>query len=311
MEQQKVLVIVGPTAVGKTELSLRLAEKLDAEIISADSMQVYRGMDLGTAKATVTEQERIKHHLLDVVDPDQAFNVADYLDLATKALNDLQARDRTPILIGGTGLYIDALLDGFLFPDSTADPKLRAQLQEQADRDPDSLYQELSKVDPQSAQKLHPNDVRRVIRALEVYQRTGETMSSLQKKKAKEKRPYLPLYIGLTRDRSELYERVNMRVDEMLAQGLVEEVRTILAKYPKQPTALQALGYKEIVLYLQGQLDLEEASELLKRDTRRYAKRQLSWFRRNKRIHWFNRSEQQEDEILNSIFQLWQSESFL
>lgn len=311
MEQQKVLVIVGPTAVGKTELSLRLAEKLDAEIISADSMQVYRGMDLGTAKATVTEQERIKHHLLDVVDPDQAFNVADYLDLATKALNDLQARDRTPILIGGTGLYIDALLDGFLFPDSTADPKLRAQLQEQADRDPDSLYQELSKVDPQSAQKLHPNDVRRVIRALEVYQRTGETMSSLQKKKAKEKRPYLPLYIGLTRDRSELYERVNMRVDEMLAQGLVEEVRTILAKYPKQPTALQALGYKEIVLYLQGQLDLEEASELLKRDTRRYAKRQLSWFRRNKRIHWFNRSEQQEDEILNSILQLWQSESFL
>lgn len=305
MERQRVLVVVGPTAVGKTELSLILAQKLGGEIISADSMQVYRGMDIGTAKPNYLEQERVVHHLLDVVDPDQRFNVADYVGLAEDVLANLQTRGVPPVLTGGTGLYIDALLDGFLFPDSSADPELRAQLQARAYEDPQGLFQELERVDPESANKIHPNDLRRVIRALEVYRRTGEPISVLQRKQEQEDRPYRPVYVGLSRRREELYSRINQRVDQMVDQGLIAEVEGLLKAYPQQPTALQALGYKEIVWYLQGQIDLDQALEILKRDTRRYAKRQLSWFKRNQRIHWFNLSEQTEAEILQAVLSIW------
>ena len=307
MLQQKILVIIGPTAVGKTELSLRLAEELGCEILSADSMQVYRGMDIGTAKPSLVERSRIKHHLLDVVDPDQTFNVADYITLAEKTLQDLQNRAITPLLSGGTGLYIDALLDGFLFPDTTADEGIRAELQAQAKENPQSLYQELEQVDPESARRLHPNDLRRIIRALEVHRRTGEAISTLQKKVPPNESPYQPLYVGLTRHRPELYTQIDSRVDQMIAQGLVDEVAHLLEQYPQQPTALQALGYKEIVLYLQGKMGFSDAVDLLKRDTRRYAKRQLSWFKRNGRIHWYNRSELADEQILSSIRSLWNS----
>lgn len=305
MQKQSVLVVVGPTAVGKTELSLQLAEELKAQIISADSMQVYRGMDIGTAKASVGERQLVKHHLIDVVDPDQPFNVADYVDLAESVLQKLHRSNITPLLTGGTGLYIDALLDGFLFPDSSADPKLREELQSRGEQDPEKLFKELEQIDPTAAKKLHPNDLRRVVRALEVYYRTGEPISVLQRKKEQEVRPYDPLYIGLTRERAELYSRINQRVDQMIEEGLIEEVANLLKAYPQQPTALQALGYKEIVLYLQNQMTLDEAVDILKRDTRRYAKRQLSWFQRNKRIRWFDLSIVNVEEIKKEVLEIW------
>ncbi len=307
MVQQKILVIIGPTAVGKTELSLNLARELGGEIISADSMQVYRGLDIGTAKASQKERAEVVHHLLDVVNPDETFNVADYVRLAEEVLSSMWTQDTVPLLTGGTGLYIDALLEGFLFPDTSADEAIRAELQEQAEKDPQSLYEELQAVDVLSAKKLHPNDLRRIIRALEVYRRTGEPISLLQRKKEVESRPYKPLYIGLTRERHELYARVNQRVDLMIEEGLVDEVGGLLRAYPNQPTALQALGYKEIAYYLQGEMTLPEAVELLKRDTRRYAKRQLSWFKRNKQIHWFNRTEIDDIRIKETVCSLWKS----
>lgn len=307
MQRQRVLVIVGPTAVGKTELSLQIAETLGAEIISADSMQVYRGMNIGTAKPSPRDRIRVRHHLIDVVDPDQAFNVADYVELAEAALLELSGRSTIPVLTGGTGLYIDALLDGFLFPDSAADPDLRSRLEEQAAADPTGLYAELKKIDPPSAAKIHPNDLRRIVRALEVYKRTGEPISRLQRKAEKQQRPYKPTYIGLTRERQELYARINRRVEIMVEEGLISEVKGLLEAYPQQPTALQALGYKEIALYLRGSLALAEAIELLQRDTRRYAKRQLSWFRRNKDIHWLNCSELSYTAILDKIMHRWET----
>lgn len=307
MQQQRVLAIIGPTAVGKTELSLRVAESLGAEIVSADSMQVYRGMDIGTAKPTRQEQQRVRHHLIDVVDPDQAFNVADYVALAETTLAALDNRAVIPILTGGTGLYVDALLEGFLFPDSAADPEVRAELEERAETDPAGLFTELERVDPKSAARIHPNDLRRIIRALEVYRRTGEPISLLQRKAAEQKRPYRPIYIGLTRKRQELYERINRRVEIMIEDGLISEVKQLLQTYPEQPTALQALGYKEIARYLQRRLTLAEAIELLQRDTRRYAKRQLSWFKRNKDIHWLDRSKLSDREILAEVIRFWET----
>lgn len=307
MQKQPVLVVVGPTAVGKTGLSLQIAEELAAEIISADSMQVYRGMDIGTAKASREDQKKIRHHLLDVVDPDEIFNVANYVSLAEKALADVRSRGKTALLTGGTGLYIDALIDGFLFPDSKADPKLRAKLEKQAKEDPRALFEKLKAVDPISAKRIHANDHRRLVRALEVYLRTGEPISVLQQKRARKERPYQPLYIGLNRKRPELYARINKRVDQMVQLGLIEEVQGLINAYPKQPTALQALGYKEMVWYLQGKMTLNEALDLLKRDTRRYAKRQLSWFRRNKKIHWFDFSKIKEEQILQKVYHLWEA----
>ncbi|MCK9525683.1 MAG: tRNA (adenosine(37)-N6)-dimethylallyltransferase MiaA [Limnochordia bacterium] len=307
MVQQKVLVILGPTAVGKTTLSLEIASKLRGEILSADSMQVYRGMDIGTAKPSSAEQQRVPHHMLSIVDPDEPFSVADYVRLAERVLIGLRDAGKVPLVSGGTGLYIDALLKGFLFPDASADAEIRERLQAQADREPLSLYTRLEKVDPASAKKLHPNDLRRIIRALEVYERTGESISSLQRKMEESKRPYEPLYIGLFRDRQELYARVDLRVETMIREGLITEVEGLLRAYPHQPTALQALGYKEIAYYLRNQMTLPEAIERLQRDTRRYAKRQLSWFKRNKDIHWFNCTDLSQEIIKANVCSLWES----
>ena len=297
----KVLTIVGPTAVGKTELAIEVAKTLDGEIITADSMQIYQGLDIGTAKPTPQERDGISHHLIDVVTPDQEFNVADYVRLAEQVIKEISDRGKVPIISGGTGLYIHALIDGFLFPEQGADPKIRRRLLLEAEEDNQALYEKLKVVDPDAAAKLHVNDIRRIVRALEVYYSTGKPISQLQRKAQDKEAKYNAIMFGLTRDRSELYQRINQRVDIMITDGLIEEVKKLLDKYPHQPTALQALGYKELAEYLNGECSLEEAIYVLKRDTRRYAKRQLSWFRRDKRIKWLDLSEIEKEKAIEII----------
>jgi len=283
-------VIAGPTAVGKTTVSIRLAQKLDAEIISADSAQVYRYMDIGTAKPSMKERAGVKHHLIDVVDPAEEFTVADYQQLAEDAIQSIKARGKLPLMVGGTGLYIKAVIDGFLFPDEGADWQLREELLHQArEHGNQYLHDKLRRVDPPAAGRIHPNDVKRVIRALEVYRRTGKPITWHQQKAAQMPPRYDAVMIGLKMGRSRLYARINDRVDRMLKQGLIDEVCTLLNRgYDDSLISMQALGYKEIIGYLQGKYDLEKAIRLLKRDTRRFAKRQLTWFCRDKRIHWLD-----------------------
>lgn len=286
-----LVVIVGPTGVGKTALAVELALILGGEVVSADSMQVYKGMDIGTAKPTPEERKGVPHHLIDVVTPDTPFNVARYRDMAHAVIADIHARGALPILCGGTGLYVRAVLDEFLFPDQGAAPEVRERLQRLAEeRGKQYLYNLLASVDPETAARLHPNDVRRVIRALEVYETTGRSMSEhIAAVQGKTPR-YRDVRIGLTRPREELYRRIDRRVDEQIAQGLVDEVRSLRARYRLATTALQGLGYKEILRYLDGECSLEEAVHVLKRETRHYAKRQYTWFRRDPRIVWYDLS---------------------
>ncbi len=298
MEKSVVIVLIGPTAVGKTETALALAKNLDLEIVSADSMQVYRGMNIGTAKPSANEQKLVKHHLIDILNPDEKFTVARYVHLAGTNISQITAKNKVPLITGGTGLYINALIDGFLFPEQGANETIRKQLQKQAKANPLSLYEELQKVDQKSAARLHPNDLRRIIRALEVYRTQKIPISTLQARAKKRESKYIPIMLGLTLRRDLLYQRIEERVDQMIANGLVEEVKWLLAEYPQQPTALQAIGYKEIAHYINGFMSLPEAVALLKRETRRYAKRQLSWFRRDKRIAWFDVTSNSVEEII-------------
>lgn len=289
--KKPVVVLVGPTGVGKSEIAVQLALRLDGEIVTADSMQVYKGMDIGTAKPTPEEQRCVPHHLIDVVSPNQHFNVAMYRDLAHRVIAEIHERGRLPIVSGGTGLYIRAVLDEFLFPDQGADPQVRRELYELAERlGPRHLHERLREVDPQSAARLHPNDVRRVVRALEVFKRTGRTLSEqIAEARAAEPR-YRAVRVGLTRPRKELYDRINRRVDDQLRRGLVDEVRRLREAYSLEGTAVQALGYKELFPYLDGECTLEEAVATLKRETRQYAKRQFTWFKRDTQIRWFDLS---------------------
>ncbi|NLY29305.1 MAG: tRNA (adenosine(37)-N6)-dimethylallyltransferase MiaA [Firmicutes bacterium] len=285
-----ILVIVGPTAVGKTELAIEVAEEVDGEIISADSMQVYRGLDIGTAKPTEEERRGVPHHLLDIVDPKDEFSVADYQAMVEEVLADLAARDKTPILTGGTGLYIQAVLQGFVFSPEGKDPELRSRLEDMADAEGNkALHAQLAQVDPETARRLHPNDRRRIIRALEVFYSTGQPLSQHLKMQREGGPRHRSVKFGLIRNRARLYERINTRVDLMMEAGLLDEVKGLLEQgLSDDSTAMQALGYKEFVGYLRGEYDLEEAVRLLKRDTRRYAKRQLTWFRRDKEIIWLD-----------------------
>lgn len=303
MNKPQIIVILGPTAVGKTALALALAEQLSCEIISADSMQIYRGMDIGTAKPSLDEQKQVKHHLIDIINPDQKFTVADFVSLAEKCIQEILRRRAIPLITGGTGLYINALVDGFLFPDKGADESLRKQLYKVAASNPKLLYRRLMTVDSKSAAKYHPNDTKRVIRALEVYYTQGKTISELQAKMETHNQKYKPVMIGLTRDRQILYQRIDQRVDTMMQMGLISEVRELLQKYPIQPTALQAIGYKEIASYLRKELSLDEAVKLIKRETRRYAKRQISWFKRDKRIRWYDLENASNAEIIRETKQ--------
>ncbi|WP_019534171.1 tRNA (adenosine(37)-N6)-dimethylallyltransferase MiaA [Paenibacillus ginsengihumi] len=287
MLKEKLLVLVGPTAVGKTKLSLTLAERYDAEIISGDSMQVYRGMDIGTAKATTEERARVPHHMIDIHDPDYPFSVAEFQQRTEGLIRDINGRGKLPFIVGGTGLYIESVCYRFQFGQGGSDEAFRAEMQAYAEaRGAEALHARLREVDPEMAEKLHPNDLRRVIRALEVHHLTGERLSE-QLKGQKKQTPYELCIIGLTMDRALLYNRIEKRIDQMIEEGLVDEVRSLLNRgYGKDLVSMQGLGYKEIALFLEGRCTLDEAVELLKRNTRRFAKRQLSWFRHMQDIQW-------------------------
>lgn len=280
-------VIVGPTAVGKTKLSLHLAERFDGEIVSGDSMQVYRGMDIGTAKATAEERRQIPHHMIDIRNPDEPFSVSDFQQLASETIADIHRRGKLPLLVGGTGLYVESVCYHFEFSEKGSDVQLRETLWQRAEREgAEALHVELTSVDPVSASRIHPNDARRTIRALEVYLQTGTRLSETRNRRESD---YDLVWIGLNMDRALLYRRIEERIDLMLEEGLVEEVRELRRRgYDEQQVSMQALGYKEILAYLKGECGYGQAVELLKRDTRRFAKRQLSWFRRLPQIHWFD-----------------------
>ncbi|MDL2233836.1 tRNA (adenosine(37)-N6)-dimethylallyltransferase MiaA [Ruminococcaceae bacterium OttesenSCG-928-L11] len=281
-----LLVVCGPTASGKTGLAVELARRFDGEVISADSMQVYRHMAIGTAKPTAEETAGIPHHLIDVLEPDETFSVADYVERAGACIRQVRERGRLPIVAGGTGLYISSLLDGIRFAPMEQDPALRAELESfAAEHGNEALWEQLQACDPELAAQLHPNNRGRVIRALEVYRLTGKPMSLHQAEARSQPSAYDALVLGITfRDRERLYERINRRVDDMLRQGLVEEAAQVRERYGK--TAAQAIGYKELEPWFRGECSLEAAAERIKMETRRYAKRQLTWFRRDKRVRW-------------------------
>ena len=308
------VAIVGPTGVGKTETSVLVAKKLNTEIISCDSMQVYKGMDIGTAKVTPCEMQGVKHYMIDIAEPYESFSVGDYVELAKPILERLSGEGKIPVIAGGTGLYVDSLLNGTEFGDGEKDLTYRTELEGIVQRyGAEYLHNMLEKVDVESAKAIHPNNIKRVIRALEYYHITGEPISEHNKKTKEKPSPYKACYIGLMRNRDELYERIDRRVDIMMQNGLVDEVKRIVAQgVNKSHTAMQALGYKEIYDYLKGFSTLDEAVRLIKRDSRHYAKRQMTWFNRNKNIHWINLSEVKDaqkaselcTQIINERFDL-------
>lgn len=287
----RILVILGPTAVGKTGLALSLAERVNGEIVSADSAQVYRHMDIGTDKPVPDVLARVRHHLVDVCDPDEPFSVADFQRLAVRAVEDITARGRLPMVVGGTGLYIRALTSGFRFA-LPGDPSLRRQLALVAEeKGPQYLHDQLRACDPRTAAEVHPANIRRVIRALEVYLRTGIPISSWKEEGGVA--PFTAKKVGLTRRREELYRRIEARVEDQLRRGLVDEARRLLVRgYSPDLPAMQALGYKEVVPFVEGRVSYEEMVAQLKRNTRRYAKRQWTWFKREPDVTWFDLSEQ-------------------
>lgn len=290
--KQPLLVLVGPTAVGKTALSLSIAKAWNAEIISGDSMQVYRGMDIGTAKIRENEREGVPHHLIDIRDPEEAYSAADFQAEAARMIEEIAGRGKLPFVVGGTGLYIESLCYNYQFADRGSDGAFRAEQEAYAAaHGAEALHAKLAEIDPKAAQRLHSNDLRRVVRALEVYHTTGQTFSEQQEGQQKVS-PYELVIIGLTMDRAELYRRIEQRIDEMLEEGLVAEVERLLDRnLPLHAVPMQALGYKEIARYLRGECSYDAAVELLKRDTRRFAKRQLSWFRHMQDIRWIDAGE--------------------
>ena len=286
----KLICLLGPTAVGKTEIAIQLAQRLNAEIVSVDSRQIYRQMDIGTAKPTAEEQQAARHHLIDCIDISQLFSVADYQSLADAAIADIQNRGKRVLLVGGAGLYFRAIVDG-LFEGPGANPALRKRLEgEAAQFGVDALHKQLQTYDPESAERIHPNNVVRVIRALEVYELTGTPMSELQQQWHPEEQRYPFIAFGLTMPRALLYRRIEQRVDAMLANGLIGEVESLLAAgYARDSVALQSFGYRELIAYLDGDCTYLEAVTQLKQNTRRFAKRQLTWFRKDTRIEWLDR----------------------
>ena len=301
--REQILALVGPTAVGKTKLSLRLAQDLKGEIISADSMQIYKGMDIGTAKASREERDLVPHHLIDIVDPDEEFSVADFQEEVDELIPKIDQQGKLPMLVGGTGLYVKSVIEGFIFPDMEKDWDLRNRLEEEAEeKGTEYVHDKLKEIDPKLADKLHPNDLRRVIRGIEVYRQTGKTSTHF-KEKAKERPPrYDAVKIGLFREREKLYDRINKRVDQMIDQGLIEEVRSLYQQgYDLELTSMQALGYKQLINHFEGEYDLEEAIRLIKRDTRHFAKRQLTWFKRDDNIKWFDVGEYEFEELVTAV----------
>ncbi|MBO5743815.1 MAG: tRNA (adenosine(37)-N6)-dimethylallyltransferase MiaA [Clostridia bacterium] len=291
--KNKVIALVGPTGVGKTETSLYLAELMNCEIISCDSMQIYKGMDIGTAKIAECEMARVPHHLIDIKNPNEAYNVCEYVKDAKKCLEDIFSRGKNALVVGGTGLYVDSFIKDTSFTEASGNEEIRNELSLYAQKNGnENLHRLLEDVDPESAKAIHPNNVKRVIRAIEYFRVSGEKISDHNKKSALTASPYDYVYIGLTRNRDELYERIDKRVDIMMEEGLLDEVFSLWNKgCTRNMTSMQALGYKELIHYIEGRCTLSEAIRILKRDSRHYAKRQLTWFGRNKDIKWINLSE--------------------
>ncbi|WP_409305966.1 tRNA (adenosine(37)-N6)-dimethylallyltransferase MiaA [Peribacillus sp. SCS-155] len=287
----KLLVIIGPTAVGKTKLSVELAKRFNGEIISGDSMQVYKGMDIGTAKITEAEKEGIPHYLIDIKDPDEPFNVQEFQERANEAIIDIHSRGKLPIIAGGTGLYIQSVIYDYQFSEAPTDPAYRKHLENRINAgEIDSVMDELRNIDPESAERIHPNNVRRVIRALEIYHCTGKTMTDQLLDQPKEMK-YDTLLIGLTMEREKLYQRIDQRVDLMVEQGLVQEVREFYQQGLRDCQSIQAIGYKELYDYFDHKTSLNEALDALKQNSRRYAKRQLTWFRNKMDVVWYDMTD--------------------
>ncbi|MEH7353614.1 tRNA (adenosine(37)-N6)-dimethylallyltransferase MiaA [Neobacillus drentensis] len=289
--KQKLLVIIGPTAVGKTKLSIEMAKRYNGEIISGDSMQIYRGMDIGTAKITMNEMGGIPHYLIDIKEPSENFSVAEFQHLVRERISEIAKKGKLPIIVGGTGLYIQSVIYDYQFSDVPGDEFFRLKLEERAKEiGNEAFYKELIAVDKESAAQIHPNNVRRVIRALEIYHLTGKTMKDFQSTQQRDLL-YNTALVGLTMERENLYNRINTRVDLMMNEGLLAEVKNLYQQGLRDCQSIQAIGYKEIYDYLDGRVTLEEAVENLKQNSRRYAKRQLTWFRNKMDVQWFDMTD--------------------
>ena len=298
MNKPKVIVICGPTASGKTSLSIELAKKINGEIISCDSMQIYKDMNIGTAKVTKDEMQGIKHYMIDFVSPDTRYSVADYKIDAEKAIETIINNGKTPIIVGGTGLYVDTLIYGIEYPEIKFDEQYRKRLEKEADeKGLEILYNKAKEIDEKAMQKISPNDKKRIIRVLEIYHATGKTKTEQEIESRKKEVKYDYKIFAINMDREKLYERINIRVDKMIKNGLIEEVENLQKKYNHFPTAMQGLGYKEVVEYLQNEITKEEMIEKIKQESRRYAKRQLTWFRKNKQTIWIDGLAKLEDNI--------------
>ncbi|HDR3347088.1 TPA: tRNA (adenosine(37)-N6)-dimethylallyltransferase MiaA [Bacillus cereus] len=302
VQREKVAVIIGPTAVGKTKLSIDLAKALNGEIISGDSMQIYRTMDIGTAKVTKAEMDGIPHYMIDIKNPEDSFSVAEFQERVRKHIREITERGKLPIIVGGTGLYIQSVLFDYQFTDDAGNVIYREQMEKLAlERGVEYVHKKLQEVDPESAERIHANNVRRVIRALEIFHTTGEKMSEQIEKQEKELLYDVSL-IGLTMDREMLYDRINLRVDLMMEQGLLEEVEGLYNRGIRDCQSIQAIGYKEIYDYFENRASLEDAVSQLKTNSRRYAKRQLTWFRNKMDVTWFDVIDgEKTSEILRYI----------
>lgn len=297
MLKPKVIVIGGPTASGKTALSIELAKKINGEIVSADSMQIYKEMNIGTAKPNEEEKENIQHYMLDIINPNERYSVADYKIDAKKAIREIIKKGKTPIVVGGTGLYIDSLIYEIEYPEIEIDLNYRNKLEELVKQEGLlKLYEKAQQIDEKAMEKISQNDKKRILRVLEIYHQTGKTKTELDEQSRKEPEFDYKMFV-IDMNREVLYNRINKRVDKMINDGLIEEVKIIYNKYKEFPTAMQALGYKEVVEYLENKLTKEEMIEKIKMESRRYAKRQLTWFRKNKQTIWLNG----QDSITNNI----------
>lgn len=300
MPKKPLIILTGPTAVGKTDLSIALAKAIDGEIISADSMQVYRGMDIGSAKITPEERQGVPHYLIDELEPDEEFHVVKFKNMACKYMEQIYEKGKIPILTGGTGFYIQSVLYDIDFTGNTSDTAYRTELEQLARKcGAEYLHQMLAEVDPDSARDIHANNVKRVIRALEYYHDSGQPISVHNRQERQKESPYAAVYFVLNEERSRLYERINQRVDIMLERGLVEEVGRLKARgFTSDMVSMQGLGYKEILDYLNGICSLEEAVYRLKRDTRHFAKRQITWFKREKNVRWIQKENFQDQDAM-------------
>ena len=307
MKKEPLVILTGPTAVGKTKLSIALAKAIGGEIISADSMQVYRHMDIGSAKIRLEEMEGIPHYLVDVLEPWEEFHVVRFQQMAKEAMKKIREHGHIPILVGGTGFYIQAIVKDIDFTENEASPYREELTRLAEEKGADFLYEKLQKVDPKSAQIIHAHNVKRIIRALEFYQMTGKKISEHNKEQREKSSPYQFAYFVLQDERTKLYKRIEARIDEMLQDGLIEEVTAVKEMGLKRGmVSMQGLGYKEILAYLDGECTLEEAVEILKRDTRHFAKRQITWFKREEEVIWLDKGKfaYQEEQILEAMLQI-------